>query len=279
MRFKSKAVIFFVAFFFCVFTNEVNKLKIKRINPTNITNNSKSLVYNSTIWSVDNDGYVKQAQNFLQHKGFNADPRYKHVTVRRTPGYPVFYLLHYYLLGRKGAHIVIPYTQSIIFAFSALFLALSFFIITDNFRFSMFLGLLYGCNPFTTGFAYYTITEAIHPAFTIFSFYFFIKLLYQTSFGIAIKTGVVSSITTLIRASNGLLAPAIIISFFMLKGKSLFQKTKTMFVFGLGFSFLILCWGIRNFAVVKEPVLLEKFYHEDPMAMGKSQSYLRKSST
>ena len=67
-------------------------------------------VYKRQSWSIDNFWYLTQSRNYLDGKGLMLDPQNAYTAVRRTPGYPIFYMLHVYLLGEKSAHRVLPYT-------------------------------------------------------------------------------------------------------------------------------------------------------------------------
>ncbi len=271
---KYKLIILFFSLFACITYNEINRAEIKKQYPDAKEKNTQSLVHDGTIWSIDNVGYLPQAKNLLNGKGFVSDTANKYSSIRRSPGYPVFYLVHYSLLGEKVSHKIIPYTQSLLFAFSALLLALAFYHITGNNKFSFILGLLYGSNPFTTGFVYYTITEAVHPAFAIIGFYFFCRTLITGKIVDGAKTGFSISLATLVRPTNGLLLPVTIASLAIARGWPLLKKAKLVIIISLSFLFLVSAWAFRNYLVVKDPVFLEKFYHEDPMGMGRSQTYL-----
>lgn len=62
---------------------------------------NKNLVYNQTIFSIDNSWYLPQIHNFLAGKGFTCDTTDPRQAVRRTPVYPMFYGIHYLLFGEK----------------------------------------------------------------------------------------------------------------------------------------------------------------------------------
>src|SRR5688572_4691757 len=109
---KHKVIIFFLALLCCISYNEINKYFVRKSNPSNELRNAKSVVYGSTIWSIDNYWYLTQTRNFLTGKGFLLDSQKSHTAVRRTPGYSIFYMLHIVLFGEKYAHRVIPYSQS-----------------------------------------------------------------------------------------------------------------------------------------------------------------------
>ena len=274
---RHKVLIFFFSLLCCICYNEINKYFVKRDNPSNELRNTKSVVHGSTIWTIDNFWYLTQPKNFLEGKGFLLDPKSPHTAVRRTPGYSIFYMVHLALLGEKYTHRIIPYSQSFLFALSVLALALSVFNFTQSGKQAFLTGIIYGCNPFTSGFVYYTITEAIHPAFVIFGLYFLSKAV-QINFN---KNGFIAGLffamACLIRPLNGLALAAGIVMLLFGTTDSYYGKLKKILVVCFGFSVLVLPWTIRNYIVTKgEIVILEKIYHEDPMYMGKKQTYLSK---
>ena len=274
---SSRVVIFFLSLLCCISYNEINKYFVKKNNPANELRNTKSVVYGSTIWSIDNFWYLTQPKNFLEGKGFLLDPQNPYTAVRRTPGYSIWYMIHILLFGEKYAHKIIPYTQSFLFALSALALALSVFNFTDCGKKAFLSGIIYGGIPFTSGFVYYTITEAIHPAFVIFGLYFLSKALLVNFNKNGFIAGLFFAIACLIRPLNGLALAAGIATLFFGTSGSYYNKFKKILVVSFGFLVLVLPWTIRNYLVTKgEIVILEKIYHEDPMNMGKKQTYLSK---
>jgi hypothetical protein len=274
---RSRVLIFFLSLLCCISYNEINKYFVRENNPSNELRNAKSVVHGSTIWSVDNFWYLTQPKNFLEGKGFLLDPQNPYTSVRRTPGYSIFYLTHVVLFGEKYAHRIITYSQSVLFALSALALALSVFNFTQSGKKAFLTGIIYGCNPFTSGFVYYTITEAIHPAFVIFGLYFLSKALRVHFNKNGFIAGLFFAIACLIRPLNGLALAAGIVMLFFGTSDPYYNKFKKILVVCFGFLILVLPWTIRNYIVTKgEIVMLEKIYHEDPMYMGKKQTYLSK---
>ncbi|MBP6334700.1 MAG: glycosyltransferase family 39 protein [Bacteroidia bacterium] len=274
---RTKIFLFSYAFSICILYNEINRNLLAESSQSGESKNATSLVHNGTIWSIDNFWYLTQSRNYLDGKGLMLDPQNAYTAVRRTPGYPIFYMLHVYLLGEKSAHRVLPYTQSFLFALSCLALALAVFNFTEKERLAILSGIIYGCNPFASGYTYYTITEAIHPAFVIFGFYFFSRAHITRSYLHLLLTGVFFSIATLIRPLNGILL-AVIFPIIFLNGTVPFlSRVKWLGILVTGFLILILPWTIRNYIVTGgDVVVLEKFYNEDPMHKGKKQWYLSK---
>jgi len=274
---KHKILIFILALLCCISYNEINRYFVRKNNPSNELRNSKSVVHGSTIWSIDNFWYLTQPKNFLEGKGFLLDPQNSQTAVRRTPGYSIFYMIHLVLFGETYTHRIIPYSQSLLFALSALALALSVFNLTRSGKKAFLTGIIYGCNPFTSGFVYYTITEAIHPAFVIFGLYFLSKALLGNFNKNGFIAGLFFAIACLIRPLNGLALAAGIAMLFFGTSDSYYNKGKKILVVCFGFMVLVLPWTVRNYIVTRgEIVMLEKIYHEDPMYMGKKQTYLSK---
>lgn len=281
MKKKSQWRIFFIALTFCLVVNYINKAYLP---VTTSSQNSKSLVYGSTIYSIDNEWYLNPAVNYIKYGIYAVDVGNDYTKVRRAPGYPVFYGLHYILFGENWAHHLIVFTQSILFALSALLLGLGVFNFTNSERVSVIAATLYAVCPFTAGYAFYTITEAVHPSLVIFTFYFLSKCSGNKARQIdVVLTGVFFAVTVLVRPANILFAVAIICVAFAraLQEEEVKKSIRGFVVFGLnvslGFWMIVLPWVIRNYQVTRgEIVLLEKFYHESPMGMGRSQTYLSK---
>ena len=53
------------------------------------------ILYGATLDSPDNAWYLNQIKNYLDGLGFTIDPLDPIYSVRRTPGYPIFYGIHY----------------------------------------------------------------------------------------------------------------------------------------------------------------------------------------
>jgi 4-amino-4-deoxy-L-arabinose transferase-like glycosyltransferase len=269
--------IFFVALFFSLVLNTFNVGYIR----ANMPDHSSVLVHGATINNWDNYWYLNQTKNYFAGKGFQVEADNIYSSVRRTPGYPLFYFVHVYLFGTTNAHYVIRFTQVFLFALSALLLALSVKRLTKNDQIALLSGYLYALSPFVAGWNYFTITESIHPAFVVFSLYFFTRALHKQSIGSFILTGIVLGMTTLIRPTNGLLLPAMLLALLVgYPGVNLIVRMKWLvrsgFFMGVGFLAILLPWTIRNYMATKDIVLLEKYYHQDAMSFGTSERYLMK---
>ena len=176
------------------------------VNFINLTFTPKSSInYNYTIKSPDDSIYINQIKNFLVGKGFTANPTNPAMKVRRTPGYSIFYGIHYYFFGEKYSHFIIRITQCILFGISVLLLGLGVRFFFDNLH-AFFSMLIYGLCPFVMGYNFYTITEAIHPEFIIFTFYFLsLSVKYPHKKILYIGTGFFTACSFLIRPTNGII--------------------------------------------------------------------------
>ncbi|MCC7050257.1 MAG: hypothetical protein IT239_00555 [Bacteroidia bacterium] len=91
-----RILIFVIAFGINWILNEYNILKIKTYNPNNLVSNVASLTgTGETIYSIDNEWYLPQVKYFMQGHGYTLNPLDSKMKVRRTPGYPFLYGLHY----------------------------------------------------------------------------------------------------------------------------------------------------------------------------------------
>ena len=122
---KYVLLLFFILVAYAVAINEWNIHAIKKNNPFNALSSNRSLVYNSSVFSIDNDWYTSQIKNYLNGKGFTIDPERYNYNVRRTPVYPLFYGLHFVLFGETKSYFFIRGSQILIYALSviALFFA------------------------------------------------------------------------------------------------------------------------------------------------------------
>ena len=159
--------IFIISFCFAVFANLAN------IHVTHLMYGSNDgVLYGSTLSSPDNAWYLNQIKNYLNGFGFTIDPLDPIYAVRRTPGYPLFYGLHYILFGESGAHKVIPYTQTFLHALAAVYFFKTSKLLFSNSKVAFLSALLYGLSPFIVSFLFMTITESLFPAMIVFALYF-----------------------------------------------------------------------------------------------------------
>ena len=116
LRLRISLIILLSSLCYTFFLNTINIESIKKQNPENHQQNARSLVYNSTVYSIDNYWYLSQFKNLLKHGSFTVDPNKQFYEVRRTPVYPTFYGIHYWLFGEESSFYYIRFTQALILA-------------------------------------------------------------------------------------------------------------------------------------------------------------------
>ena len=171
----SKKYLLLALFFLALFAlglNEYNNHLIRRNNTENSLKNARSLMYNSSVYSIDNVWYVSQIKNYLNGNGFTVNPEKSNYSVRRTPVYPLFYGLHYILFGEAGSYNYIRFTQLLIYILATIALFYAVYNFTEDKKIALGCALLYGFNPSLVSFLYYTITEALSPSLVCFIIYF-----------------------------------------------------------------------------------------------------------
>lgn len=220
----------------------------------------EGLILGSTISSADNFWYLPQMKNFLNGDGFTSDPSDLLQSVRRTPGYPFFYGIHYAIFGEFYAHKIITVTQCLIFALSAIAIGSIGEDIAKNVKFGYFISLAYGTSLHLISFLFMTITEAISPAFVIFSFYFFYWGLVssQRKNKYFFISAVIAAMATLIRPSNGIIL-IVMICILPLYEKKFLELIKYYLVISVGFVLLITPWTVRNYFLINKFIPLESY--------------------
>lgn len=270
MAFQRKYVIvlFFAVAIFSLVFNEYNRKVIIKNNHLNIETNDRSLVYNSTIFSVDNDWYLPQIKNFTNGKGFTSNPNKPHYDVRRTPVYPMFYAIHYILFGETKSFFFIRFTQILLFALATIALLFATFNFTKNKTISIICALLFGFNPTLVSYLYFTITEAISPVLVCFILYF-LSYCYTTNCKKNwFFVGLFFAMGSLCRANIFFFIFAIILAIIYINKKSLKNIIASGFIFFAGASTLFIPHVIRNFVVTDGDFILLEKYYDDPMDFG-----------
>ncbi len=272
---KSGFLFFFVLLIYILCVNLYNVHIIKKNNQKNIEDNCKSLVYNSTIYSVDNYWYVHQMKNFINGKGFTIDPNDEKSIVRRTPVYPIFYGIHYLLLGEEGSFYFIRFTQIALFILATFALLYGVYYFTENKIIAILSAISFGFNPIFITYLYYTITEGISPALVCFLIYFLARCYKFGRKKDWIFAGLFFAIATLCRPAIIFIAPGIAVLVLYKNKASLKQFILSSVLMAVGASVLYVPHVVRNYMHTKEFILLEKYYG-DPMDYGMPNIALRK---
>ncbi len=267
---------------FALATNAVNLHLLKGQASAEGKVNGKSVVAGATIYSIDNAWYLPQVTHLLNGDGYTIDPDNPYMQVRRTPGYSLLFAAHAVVFGQQGAYAAVRYTQVLLYALSVLALALGLYHLTGNRPLAWTAGILYGLNPFASGYLYYTMTEAIHPSFLLFSFYFFARALGSSGRQAALlwaAAGALAAATVLIRPFNGLALPfygLVLLVYLLRKQFTLAQFVKNGALLAAGFVLVMAPWVVRNYVVTNgQVVLLEKVYGADSMGYGAGHIWFR----
>lgn len=270
MAFQKKYVVFLffaVAIFSLVF-NEYNRKNIKDNNPLNIETNGRSLVYNSTIFSIDNEWYLPQIKNFFNGNGFTSNTNKAHYDVRRTPVYPIFYSIHYLIFGEAKSYFFIRFTQILLFALATLALLFATFNFTKNKTISIISAILFGFNPVLVSYLYYTITEAISPALVCFLLYFLSCGFKNNDRKSWFLVGLFFAIGSLCRTSIFFFVFAVLFAIIYVNKKSIKNILASSLIVFAGASTLFVPHVIRNFIVTNGDFILLEKYYDDPMDYG-----------
>ncbi len=267
MNFISKKIyvsLFFFVFLFSIVLNTININTIKSDTSGRYTN---ELVHDSTIRSVDNPWYTTQIKHYLNGDGFTIDPSDPIMSVRRTPGYPIFYGIHYALLGEETAHRVIPYTQAIIFALSAVVFGLTVSLVSKSAIAGYLSALMYGTSIFFIGFLFYTVTEAIHPSIVVFSLYFAAKYFYserQYQNKYIFLSAIFCAIATLVRPTDGVLLVTLSLALLVNSKLSIRDRIRSISIVIVTFSIMFMPWVVHNYTKIGKIVILEAYYESEP---------------
>lgn len=264
----------FILALYVLSINEYNNYLIRRNNTENNIKNARSLLYNSSVYSIDNVWYVSQIKNYLNGSGFTVNPEKNNYSVRRTPVYPLFYGLHYIIFGEAGSYYYIRFTQLLIYILATIALFYAVYNFTEDKKIALGCTLLYGFNPSLVSFLYYTITEAVSPSLVCFIVYFLSLCKKYDRKKDWIFAGLFFAIGALCRPSIFFLSIGILFFIFYINRKSVRNIFWSILYFILGASILFAPHVIRNYRNAKEFILLEKYYG-DPMDYGMPNIELR----
>jgi hypothetical protein len=255
-RFDFKIIIIFIiTFVYSVLINLYNINEIKLLN-----NNSTDLIFGSTLYSPDNLWYLYQIRNFIDGNGFTIDPLDPIYAVRRTPGYPIFYGIQFYILGEIYTHKIIPYIQTLLHSIAAVYIYKIAKLLKINNINAFWTALFYGFSPFIVSFLFMTITESISSSFIVICLYSSLLTYEKKSYKQSILTGFLVGITILISPRNiiflMIFIPLIIKYLYM--GKIILLKINIFA--SLSLLFVMLPWIIHNYIKIDKFIPLETYY-------------------
>jgi hypothetical protein len=253
--FKIQLCIFIISIGFALITNTIN-LVISH----DMYGDDAGIVLGSTIGSPDNAWYLNQIVNYVKGFGFTIDPLDAIYSVRRTPGYPIFYGFHYLLFGELGAHAVIPYTQTFLHGVAAVFMFKIAFLLSRSIKTSFLAGALYGFSPFISSFLFMTITESIFPAVIVCTIYLAFSSFKNNSFLRSFFAGVMMAFTVLISPRTGLTIFFIFGLLFYFGKLKYINKFKIGLIFTFAFLISMTPWTVRNYLLLDRFIPLETYY-------------------
>jgi hypothetical protein len=252
---KLELIIFIISFLFAFFANTLN------LNVTHFMYGSNdNILYGSTLGSPDNAWYLNQIKNYLNGFGFTIDHHDPIYAVRRTPGYPLFYGLHYYIFGEVGSHFIIPYTQTFLHALASVFLMKIGIILFANTKVSFLAGLLYGLSPAVVAYLYMTMTESIFPAMIIFTVFLSMSAVFKKSLFYSFFSGLMFTALVMVSPRTGLTMLFIIALVFYYKNLNNKEKINLSLVFCCTFIISMSPWTIRNYLLLEKFIPLETYH-------------------
>ena len=256
--------------------NEYNNHLIRVENPKNEILNARSLIYNKTVYSIDNVWYVSQIKNYLQGNGFTVNPKKYNYTVRRTPVYPLFYGLHYIAFGEESSCFYIRFSQILIYILATIALFYAAFNFTNSKKVALIAAVLYGFNPSLVSFLYYTITEALSPSLVCFLLYFLSLCKKYNRKKDWILAGLFFAIGSLCRPTIFFSSVGILFFILYANRKSFRNILMSGLLFAVGAGIFFVPHTVRNYIVTKGDFILLEKYYGDPMEYGMSNIELRK---
>jgi len=245
---------------------EHNNNLIREINPKNELINAKALVYDQTIFSVDNEYYLSPVDNYLQGRGWK---RYPAVSdgdyYRRVPGYSLVYLFFVKNFGYPAGHMALTIFQLLLFLTTIPVVYYLAGLLSGKIV-SRLTTVVYAFVPFVSSWAYFTITESISPALVLFYIFFLFRAYYNDNekrklinYLLAALFFTIAVLTRPLIAISGL-------ALFIFTFRDYVYKRKWVglprfaSIWLIPFIFISI-WTIRNYVLTKEIVILEKAVH------------------
>jgi 4-amino-4-deoxy-L-arabinose transferase-like glycosyltransferase len=273
---KIGALLFFISLVYTFGINALNVYHIKLQNPSNTESNAQSLVYGSTVYSIDNYWYVNHVKNYMLSGRFTVDTTKTFYEVRRTPVYPLFYGAHYWIFGEEKSYYFIRFTQAIILAIATVLLFLAVFNFTGNTVMGLLAALLYAFQPGVVIGTHFTNSESLSSQLVCLILYSLSVTKLRPDRKNWIISGAVFALGVLCRPSIIFLAPSFFLAFLFFSSWNIKKSIQAGLLFGLGAACLFLPWTVRNYKVTGgDFVVLEKYYG-DPMDYGMPNIHLRK---
>lgn len=274
--FKVSSVLFVVSLAYTLGLNKLNTHYIKLQNPSNTESNAQSLVYGSTVYSIDNYWYVNHIKNYLTNGRFTVDTSKVKYEVRRTPVYPMFYGMHYLLFGEEKSYYFIRFSQAIILAIATVLLFLAVVNFTGNLKVGIISALLYALQPAVVIGTHFTNSESLSSQLVCLVFFVLSIVKKQPTNKYWFLLGFTFALAVLCRPTIVFLAPSLLFAFLFFSQWNIKRSIIGSLIFALGSACLFLPWTIRNYNVTNGDIVVLEKYYGDPMDYGMPNIHLRK---
>ena len=268
LRLRISLIILLSSLCYTFFLNTINIESIKKQNPENLQQNARSLVYNSTVYSIDNYWYLSQFKNLLKHGSFTVDPNKQFYEVRRTPVYPTFYGIHYWLFGEESSFYYIRFTQAFILALAVVALFWAVYNFTSDYSIAALSASLYGLFPPIVIAVYYTVTESLSTELVCFMIYFLSLCKTKGSNRDWFLAGLFFSLATLCRPSIIFAGAACFFALISFSKFSLQYIISKGIYFAAAAALLFIPWTVRNYTKTNGDIVFLEKYYGDPMDYG-----------
>lgn len=275
----SKKQLFLSAIIIAIYAlalNEWNLHTIRKENPSNNLKNTRSIVFNSTVFSIDNSWYVSQIKNYLNGDGFTVDPKMHNYTVRRTPAYPLFYGFHYIVFGEEKSYFFIRFTQILIYILATFALFFAIFNFTSNKKIAYIGAALYAFNPTLICYLYYTITEALSPSLVCFLLYYLSLCKINNRKRDWFLAGIFFALGSLCRPAVFFFGSSAFIALIVYSKYSIRKIIINGMLLCFGAGIFFIPHTIRNYVLTKGDFIILEKYYGDPMNYGMPNIELRK---
>lgn len=206
---------------------------------------------NETVITADDYSYLHPMETLMETGSLYKTRLEKYSSIIRSPAYGFTYRINAGLFGQGKALHMQKYQQLLLFGLSVwCFFQLCMMVLKRK-RWAMLTAGLYALLPFSMGFLYYTLTEAITPALLIFFFYFLILGSEEHRPGrrmvFYVLAALVFSYLFLCRPVLGIFGLAFPVFIWKDYGRKPFRTLALIVLMGLISGGLQLSWQIRNY--------------------------------
>ena len=221
-----------------IFINEVNLTFIKPDFPYK----------QGLITTADEYSYFSPVDQFLNTFSWSENALGAKAYMR-TPGYGIIYLIAK-ILGGTHSFLVLKFIQILFFAGSILVFSQILQTLKVSEKLILFGTLIFGLMPMFSGFVYYTLSEAVLPFFTLWSFYAILKadVNQRISYNVILSNGFL-----LIIRPQMLVLTLLLLLYFLIKRKRLFWSVFLAFV-------PLFIWNIRTVTITGEWLGMNPIY-------------------